>query len=1333
MRIKITVVILLIAIILPVAVSGQADFSLPKPGLTPDSPFYFFDTLGERLNLLLTFSPEKKAEKAIRLAEEKLAEVRVMAEKNKTTALASANQGYQNLLELANQKTQEAKEKGKDVEELAILITEKTLKHQEVLIEVFEKVPEEAKTAIQNAIEVSRKGSETAVEAVSGTKKEELSQKIEEMRTTVEVKINALEGRIKSLEERLEEKATQAETDVERLKREAETATGEAEKARLLAEVEKAKLEAEKARAETERAKAEAEKLKKEIEEAKNVAAEETVPLSITSVSPNQILNNIENPIIINGFGIQKGAEVIIGNISFGIGNVIDSKTIVIKVYPGVLYPGSYNVQVKNPDGKTDILHSVLTIVKPQPSTPAVLSSEEITARVSPAVILIWNNIKQGSGSGIIVDSSGYALTNEHVINGDTVVDVITSSGIVTSAQVIGWNEVYDLAVIKLSGNNFEFASFGNSDEVNLGEEALAFGYPKIFSLGAKTITVTKGIISARNTLNGLPYFQTDASIHPGNSGGPLVNKDAQVIGINTYGVTIESAIGSVGVGINFSLEINVAKSILSDLKAGARVSITPPVTETIPGPTSPPPSPGILRVSLASDNPSSQTFVKGSVARLFSAFQFSTDSAEPIRVTKLRFKINNGSGTAADVSNVTLWDGSTKVGGPVGVIGSYATFGINTVGYDTVGLFDIPAASTKTIYVKADIPTGATTNRTVDFDIALVSDTWADGIGSRNDLPSGNIILVSGNADTHSISAGSLTASVASTPVDQTRIIGETDIPFVGIVFNADVAEDVRITRVKLTVSSSGEASASDISNIALYDGATRLTSKNNLTATVSGVRHTVEFVSSDFLNSLGINITKGQQKTITVKADIPSTAVVGHKIALGISSNNDISTTGLISNSHIEETLVATGINYDDTNLAANLYEVELLASGSISVTTASEIPTTRIIAVGSEGSTTFVNLGLIMANFTASGEDIYIKQIVIQRVAGYGSDANFASIGLWDGSTQLGSVQSLTNGSTIFNLSAGSYWRIPKGITKTLAVKATFNGIGSGSVTGDTTKLILASFDAEGVSSGNDNLFGEGAVNISGNTQILRKSKPTLAAASLPSTTLTTGEKVLYRWTVSADSAGAIGWKRVVFNITGTLAGNTIGATSTVTTATTGNTYRDGVYTVTSGTGTGLTKSINQFKVWDVTNNQQVTAIATDANGYNLSTNSVGAIIRVDSDASAGSNVIFVAESEQQVAAGTSRTYELRGNIVRAPSAGDALLTRIADLGSSSLSNSYPSVATAAGGDISLVDPSVTIGASFIWSDRSTTNHSESTSDWINDYKVDGLPVATLSLSK
>ena len=159
---------------------------LTSPGLTPDSYFYFLDTIGEKVNMFFTFSPEKKAEKALGYAEERVAEAKVMAEENKPQAAEEAADGYKNFLDLANAKVEEAKEDGKDVGALAERIAETTLKHYEVLVRVFNQVPEEAEAVIQKVMETSIRGSKAAAEYVSDERKEELIEKIEETKSPVE-------------------------------------------------------------------------------------------------------------------------------------------------------------------------------------------------------------------------------------------------------------------------------------------------------------------------------------------------------------------------------------------------------------------------------------------------------------------------------------------------------------------------------------------------------------------------------------------------------------------------------------------------------------------------------------------------------------------------------------------------------------------------------------------------------------------------------------------------------------------------------------------------------------------------------------------------------------------------------------------------------------------------------------------------------------------------------------------------------------------------------------------------------------------------------------------
>ncbi|SKC88454.1 serine protease HtrA [Maledivibacter halophilus] len=169
-----------------------------------------------------------------------------------------------------------------------------------------------------------------------------------------------------------------------------------------------------------------------------------------------------------------------------------------------------------------------------------------------------------GLGTGVIVDSRGFILTNAHVVdNGEAEeVKVLLNDGKNLEAKVL-WNDVsLDLAVIKVEANNLPVADLGNSDNLTVGETSIAIGNPLGLSFER---TVTAGIISGLNrsvpiseyeSIDGL--IQTDASINPGNSGGPLLNSMGQVIGINT--AKIQS-----GEGLGFAIPVNTAKPIVDE------------------------------------------------------------------------------------------------------------------------------------------------------------------------------------------------------------------------------------------------------------------------------------------------------------------------------------------------------------------------------------------------------------------------------------------------------------------------------------------------------------------------------------------------------------------------------------------------------------------------------------------------------------------------------------------------------------------------------------------------------------------------------------------------
>ncbi len=170
-------------------------------------------------------------------------------------------------------------------------------------------------------------------------------------------------------------------------------------------------------------------------------------------------------------------------------------------------------------------------------------------------------------GSGVIIDPSGIALTNAHVVERATEIEIITLDGRKHKAKVVGADKKTDLAVLKLDDGKatFSYLRLGDSDRVQVGDWVLAVGSP--FGLQA---TVTAGIISAKARQIGQgpfdDFLQTDAAINPGNSGGPLVNMAGEVIGINT-------AIVAGGTGIGFAIPSNMAKKIYTELLAKGKVA----------------------------------------------------------------------------------------------------------------------------------------------------------------------------------------------------------------------------------------------------------------------------------------------------------------------------------------------------------------------------------------------------------------------------------------------------------------------------------------------------------------------------------------------------------------------------------------------------------------------------------------------------------------------------------------------------------------------------------------------------------------------------------------
>lgn len=176
-----------------------------------------------------------------------------------------------------------------------------------------------------------------------------------------------------------------------------------------------------------------------------------------------------------------------------------------------------------------------------------------------------WSRPVEGVGSGVIVNSDGYILTNSHVIvDGNAKeINVLFENGEKIEGRVLWYDSTLDLAVVKVNKKNLPVAELGDSDEIYVGQTAVAIGNPLGLDFQR---TVTSGIISGLNRSIQVSRFnvmegliQTDASINPGNSGGPLLNGEGKVIGINTAKI-------QTGEGLGFSIPINLVKPVIDEI-----------------------------------------------------------------------------------------------------------------------------------------------------------------------------------------------------------------------------------------------------------------------------------------------------------------------------------------------------------------------------------------------------------------------------------------------------------------------------------------------------------------------------------------------------------------------------------------------------------------------------------------------------------------------------------------------------------------------------------------------------------------------------------------------
>ena len=268
--------------------------------------------------------------------------------------------------------------------------------------------------------------------------------------------------------------------------------------------------------------------------------------------------------------GMFAGALIFAGALSWaGYGN--DNKGgIVLNQNSAAEISGIIGTSNKNNVSAGDALDVTQIAEKVGPSVVGIINKQNVTSWWHGGTIE-----QEGSGSGIIISQDGYIITNSHVIEGASSIEVVLSSGDEYVAKLIGQDVKTDLAVIKIEAKGLPAAELGKSSELKVGELAVAIGNPLGLEFQG---SVTAGVISALNRtmdVDGRQYtlVQTDAAINPGNSGGPLVNKYGQIIGINTVKISTSDT-----EGMGFAIPIDVAVPIIEELINKGYVSGRPQI-----------------------------------------------------------------------------------------------------------------------------------------------------------------------------------------------------------------------------------------------------------------------------------------------------------------------------------------------------------------------------------------------------------------------------------------------------------------------------------------------------------------------------------------------------------------------------------------------------------------------------------------------------------------------------------------------------------------------------------------------------------------------------------
>ncbi|MEY4723170.1 MAG: hypothetical protein RLZZ324_683, partial [Candidatus Parcubacteria bacterium] len=670
------------------------------------------------------------------------------------------------------------------------------------------------------------------------------------------------------------------------------------------------------------------------------------------------------------------------------------------------------------------------------------------------------------------------------------------------------------------------------------------------------------------------------------------------------------------------------------------------------------------------------------------------------VRSTAIKLDSTGGNlfATDAKVTDIKIVDtasGST-VAGPKDATATATT----TETYTFTETYNLSAGQTRTFKVTADIANNVGSMTALKATLNAFGATAVRNLDTSTYLGTSDIVPSSAIAgNTHQIKTPSLTIGLASTPVTQTYIQGVQGAQVAGVTIKAGDAGDVKVNSLQFqgridtnnasatcSVSPDGTfangrenaacSSVADVvSTMKLWSGSTQIGStkspSSNATAGQGGL------VTFDNLN---LTVPKGQTITLTLSANLASSiSDLNDAIDFQL-ANSGVTATDVDGNS-----ITATGGTVDGANMT-------IAAAGSVTVALAPDDSESEAgLLVGGAS-----NAVLAKYKFNATNEELKLSKA---RFVVSGPTA-VTAVSLYDGSTLVGGPSSV-DGSGNADFSSMNFV-IPKDGSKVLTVKGNLNTVGSsGAASGTLATVTLDNFgsslfEVRGTSAGSSTLLTTaGAADTAGRAKVLRRTKPTLSLVSLPTSTLSSGEQVVMRFTVSADAAGDVAFRSL------TLPG-TISAAPGV---------------------AAIAGNSSVRRVGDSTNLAGTSSVA----GAGCTATTAGAC-----------TISISFANDEVVAAGTSRTYDVRETISGTLISGDSVSFKI---------DGEPSIVVETN-DLTGTAPSLEINGvarKFTWSDMSAAPHIDSvdvandgggdiaSTDWTNGSYVKVLPTDTQVLTK